>query len=820
MQLFWAAALVLTALGAQADVVFATLHSFPGFPNGRYPYAGLVQVSDGNFYGTTYGGGTFGYGTVFQISPNGALTSLYSFTGDNDGGGPNALVQGSDGNFYGTTEYGGTSNSGTVFKINATGALTTLYSFTGGNDGANPAAGLIQASDGGFYGTASGGDYYGTLFRITTNGAFTLIYSFTGADDGAYPEAALIQASDGYLYGTASAGGINGRGTVFRVSVNGDFNSLFSFNDTDGSAPVAALFEAADGYLYGTTSSGSGRSSAGIVFRISTNGAFNSLHLFTGGNDGGEPDASLIQVSDGSLYGTTAEGGTNGAGTVFRISSNGALTSLYSFTGGNDGANPQAGLVQGSNGNLYGTTEGGTGGSGTVFEISTNGALTSLYSSFGVSDGANPEAGLVQGSDGYFYGTTYWSGTGANGYGTVFRISTNGALTSLHSFSGNDGAYPQAGLVQGSDGNFYGTTSGGGTYGSSVGGYGTVFKISTNGALTSLYSFTGGNDGANPRGGLVQGSDGKLYGTTPSGGAYMNQLGEGQGTVFQISTTGALTTLYSFGAIPPSDVYPPDGASPLGGLVQGSDGYFYGTAQRGGINGGDGTVFRISPNGALTTLHVFTGGNDGSEPAAGLVQGSDGYFYGTTPSTMFKISANGTLTSLYSFNGLEGGGPHAGLVQGSDGYFYGTTYSGGTPPSFYGDGTVFKISSNGALSSLYSFTGGNDGANPQAGLVQGSDGNLYGTTYYGGQGGAGTVFKLTVVRAAPVFQAVTVTHRTLSLTWSTEAGGTYQLQWNSDLSSSTWTNLGGVITAAGATLSVTDSVTNAPQRFYRLVISP
>jgi uncharacterized repeat protein (TIGR03803 family) len=809
MRLLWAAALVLPDFSAQAAAVLTTLHSFQVFPNGAKPYAGLVQGSNGSFYGATSSGGAHNSGAVFKIGTNGVLASLYSFTGTADGANPSAgLVQGSDGYFYGTTQGGGMSNAGTVFKISTNGAFSSLYSFTGGADGANPTGGLIQASDGSLYGTASGGAYYGTIFRITTSGAFTLIYCFTGgADDGAYPEAALIQASDGYLYGTASAGGINGLGTVFRVSVNGDFNWLFSFNDTDGSAPVAALLQAADGYLYGTTSSGSGRSSAGTVFRISTNGAFNSLHLFTGGNDGGVPNASLIQVSDGRLYGTTAEGGTNGAGTVFRISTNGALTSLYSFSGGADGANPQAGLVQASNGNLYGTTEaGGTGGSGTVFQVSTNGALTSLYSFTDANDGANPTAGVVQGSNGYFYGTTFSGGT--DSYGTVFQISTNGALTTLYSFSGgNDGALPRAGLVQGSDGNFYGTT-----WWRATDWDGNVFQISASGAYTSLYSFTGGDDGAHPDARLVQGSDGYFYGTT-YWGANGSFAGGYYGTVFKISTTGALTSLYSFTG-------GNDGANPYAGLVQGNDGNFYGTTYYGGTNYA-GTVFQISANGALTSLYSFTGTNDGANPFGGLVQASDGNFYGTTSSggtngdgTVFRITTSGALTTLYSFTGTnDGANPQAGLVQASDGSFYGTTYNGGTNNA----GTVFKISANGVLTTLYSFTGTNDGANPQAGLVQSSDGSFYGTTYNGGVVGAGTVFRLIIV---PEFQAATVTNRTLSLTWSTEAGGTYQLQWNSDLSSSNWTNLRGPVTAAGPTLSATDSVTNAPRRFYRLVISP
>jgi uncharacterized repeat protein (TIGR03803 family) len=236
-------------------------------------------------------------------------------------------------------------------------------------------------------------------------------------------------------------------------------------------------------------------------------------------------------------------------------------------------------LVQGSDGNFYGTTQvGGTNGSGTVFKITPSGALTTLHS-FDGADGSNPAAVLMQASDGNLYGTTEAGGANGN-YGTVFKITPAGTLTTLHSFGGADGWEPAAGLVQASDGNFYGTTYIGGANGN----YGTVFKITPTGTLTTLYSFcsqSGCADGALPRAGLVQASDGDFYGTTAFGGANYYE-----GTVFKITPNGTLTTLHSFDGA--------DGGDP-NALVQASDGNFYGTTVLGGANGDNGTVFRLVP---------------------------------------------------------------------------------------------------------------------------------------------------------------------------------------------------------------------------------
>ena len=333
---------------------------------------------------------------------------------------------------------------------------------------------------------------------------------------------------------------------------------------------------------------------------------------------------------------------------------------------------------------------------------------------------AYPQTGLVQGPDGNFYGTT---GVGGNNVdGTVFKVATNGTLTVLHYFNGNDGGIPSAGLTLGTDGRLYGTTSGG------INNAGTVFQITTNGTLTTLYSFSAlsyntypytNSDGARPpEGSLTLGSDGKVYGTTVSGGA------NGQGTVFQMTTNGTLTTLHSITptAYDGNAAYTNYDGSGFSGLALGSDGNLYGTASQGGANG-NGTVFQVTTNGIFTTLHSFTsdynGPNitptnpDGANPNAGLTLGSDGNLYGTTSwggtnnaGTVFQIATNGgfpgEFIALASFDGtvFSSGGSATGLASGPDGNLYGTTKYGGSSYA----GTVFKVTTSGVLTLLYSFT--------------------------------------------------------------------------------------------------------------------
>jgi uncharacterized repeat protein (TIGR03803 family) len=380
---------VALSLSAQT---FTTLHSFD-YTDGAFPVAPLVQATNGNLYGTTEsganpcGGFSLGCGTVFEITPSGKLTTLYSFcpqSGCADGSNPYAgLIQATNGYLYGTTFFGGAYGVGTVFKVTPKGKLTTLYNFPAGSDAANPEGALVQATDGDFYGTSSDGgadDCYegsacGTVFKITPKGKATTLFGFPEGTDGAVPVAGLIQANDGNFYGTASLGGANdscdygfGCGTVFKITSKGNLTVLYNFcsqtNCTDGANPVASLVQSTDGDFYGMAPAG-GANGYGTVFKITRSGKLTTLYSFcsqTNCTDGANPAAALIQATDGNFYGTTSLGGANGGGTIFKITPRGKLTTLYSFcsqTNCTDGNAPVAALIQDTNGDFYGTTNSG-----------------------------------------------------------------------------------------------------------------------------------------------------------------------------------------------------------------------------------------------------------------------------------------------------------------------------------------------------------------------------------------------------------------------------------------------------------------------------
>ena len=418
------------------------------------------------------------------------------------------------------------------------------------------------------------------------------------------------------------------------------------------------------------------------------------------------------------------------------------------------------------------------------------------------SEGRNPYAAPIQGADGALYGTCLYGGYGV---GVVFKVNTDGTgYTVLRAFDGDDGIVPYCRLIQGSDGALYGTTPDGG----SPSGGGAVFKLNTDGTGFSIVHAFDKNDPSAPQAplrGVIQASDGALYGTTQ----------EGTNAIYRVNTDGSgFAVLYIFNSTnsPADDGYASDGL-----LLQAKDGALYGTTRLGGTYS-HGTIFKINTNGTgYEILHNFTGaGGEGDDPGFSLIQGADGALYGTTQfgggfasGIIFRINTDGTgFTVLYSFD--DKGRNTTTLLQLADGYLYGVN---GEANSFNGE--IFRISTNGTdYLMLYGFqytVNTNDGANPNGMLIQGTDGALYGTTTGGNPTGGGIVFQLILPSTISIHQ----TNGSIALSWDAVSNQNYQVQYATDLLQPNWTNLGGLIHATTKSASATDSTAHA-QRFYRV----
>lgn len=702
-----------------ANGVVTVLHAFRfnratrSFFDGANPNTPLVQGPDGLFYGVTPSGGTLGAGTVFKVSADGTnFTVLHTFQFNVDGGSSSALIVGRDGNLYGMTSNGGPTgaNSGTIFSLSIDGTTSTV------------------------------------------------LYSFDPAVTGGGVPSALVQGPDGTFYGTRASGGSGNGGTLFKFTVvNGTATPvvLRSFGvNADGPQGNLVLD---NGMLYGATLNRNGGSQYGAIYAVSTDGSavVDPLYSFADNSSGSSPTGGLT-LANGRLFGITSAGGSNGYGTVFSLAEDGTgLTLVHGFTG-TDGRNSNSALTLGTDGTLYGTTPNGGAASadesiysdnGTIFQVSQDGSAFNTLFNFFV-DNAYPTAGLISGPDGTFYGTT--SDGGPADAGTVFRVDANGVLTTLHQFAGTDGASPNASLLLGPGGYLYGTTQSGGNTNDPANN-GTVFRLLPDGTNFSVvHNFISATDGTLVEAALIQGTDGFLYGAAQGGGA------NNQGTIFKVSATGtSFTNLHSFSRFV-------DGAFPVAGVVQGPDGFLYGVTRRGGNTNNNGTIFKLSTDGTIFTLLRFLNyGTDGAQPAGALALGPDGLFYGTTQiggtsngqgGTVFRISADGTTFAvLHSFDGTGNGSQNiqSGLLLSKDGFFYGTTTGDGDE----GRGIVFRLSTAGDFAPLFSFNADynfNTGTFPNpaigglANLIEGADGFLYGTSAGLGLAGDGSVYRLTV----------------------------------------------------------------------------
>jgi uncharacterized repeat protein (TIGR03803 family) len=759
------------------------------------------------------------------------------------------LLMDSSGNLYGTTPLGGTlSGGGDVFEVAAgSGSVTALASFNGAN-GAFPTAGLVMDASGNLYGTTiSNGASRGTVFELPKgSGAVITLAGFDGTN-GSNPDSPLIRDSSGNLYGTTCGGGANGDGTIFELANgSGTITTLASFDGSNGVAPIGALVQDQSGDLYGTTSGG-GASSDGTVFELAAgSGAITTVASFNGSNGAGP--TGIVMNSNGNLYGTAQGGGANNDGTAFEVAKgSNTITLLASFNGDN-GMSPNGTVSVDNSGNLYGTTSGGGASrDGTVFELRSGSSTPDTLAAFDpeTNNGGIPVGGLITDSSGNLYGMTLEGGEGrlfgAEGDGIVFElvprtpavswsapaaINYGTALTSTQldatapvagtfTYTPPAGTIPHAGWqtltvaftpTDTADysplttrvGIFvnqvtpvmtwitpasitYGTPLSGtqldataadpssgsllaGTFaytppaGTIVGRGSTIMSVTFTPADTTDYttatasvtlvvkpaysisdfSFKGTN-GSEAGAGLIMDSSGNLYGTTLAGGS-------GYGTVFELASGArTITSLASFNGA--------NGQTPAGALIMDTNGNLYGTTKAGGKNG-DGTVFElVKGSTTITTLLSFNGSN-GADPVAGLIMDSSGNFYGTTESggaygdgTIFKLSSKGALTTLAPFNGSNGYLPVAGLVMDSSGDLYGATEYGGigfvTSDSYpTGDGIVFEfIKASNTITILVRFNGSN-GIHPEGGLIMDQSGNLYGTTYAGGAHDDGTVFEL------------------------------------------------------------------------------
>ena len=582
--------------------------------------------------------------------------------------------RGTDGEFYGTAYAGGANGEGTIYEMTPSGSLTARASFNG-SDGAFPYGGLIQGKDGNLYGSTSSGGTYGdgALYKATTNGIITSLTSFD-ADNGEFPVVGLLQASDGNLYGTTLEGGDFGYGTVFRMTTAGVLTTLVSFDYNDGDAPSPVLMQGSDGNLYGTCEGG-GAYGWGTIFKMSLSGSITNIYSFTGGNDGGNPVPGLVQAADGNFYGPTYEAGSNGFGTVFEITPSGEFTTRYTFTGGNDGANPWGGLMQASDGNLYGTTTGaGTYEFGTIFQLAPTGGFTTV-GQFDGFIGGDPVAALTQGKDGNLYGTTVSGGLYENG--VVYQLTVSGPLQ-ITGQPADQSVYT------------------GGT---------AIFNVATFGSAPVSYQWQ--QDGIN----LTNG--GNISGAT-SAALVISNAALNDAAYYTVIVSNAYNSLTSDGAVlevlysPPHITQQPASLTALAGTVAMFNVVALGDQpltyqwQKNGVNLSNGGNI----SGVATSSLIISNLASSSGGAYSVVVSNAIFAVASSNAllTVLPFSAPGTAAAVlhqFADTSKEGGFPYAALVEGTDFNLCGTTESGGADFA----GTIFRSTLAGQVTTLYSFPG-------------------------------------------------------------------------------------------------------------------
>ncbi|HEV8508727.1 MAG TPA: choice-of-anchor tandem repeat GloVer-containing protein, partial [Chitinophagaceae bacterium] len=687
-----------------------------------------------SFLGLTETGAGFGTISRYDAGAN-TITAVHSFQvkGLTPCG---KLLKVVDGKFYGMTRQGGTSNYGVIFSFDPISSSYSVLKNFDNITGGYPMGSLIQAGDGKLYGmTQQGGALgYGVIFSFDpVSYSYAAIKNFDNATGG-FPYGSLIQATDGKLYGMTYQGGTSNYGVIFSFDpLSSSYTVLKNFDNSTGAYPYSSLIQATDGKLYGTTISG-GTSGYGVMFSLdpafATYSVIKNFNYSTGGN----PYGSLMQANNGKLYGTTQYGGTTGYGVIYSfdpLSANYSVVKNFDYS---TGGYPYGSLMQAPDGRLYGMTQyGGTVGYGVIFSFDFITSSYNVVKNFDYTNGGYPFLDeLTENNDGKLYGATL-SG-GVSGWGVIFSLDlSSNTYNKLFDFGSNDGFYPEGSLCKATNGNYYGVTSQGGQF-----GYGVIFSFDPVSSNYNVLKNFDNTNGTYPRSSLIRASDGKLYGMTQQGGTL------GYGVIFSFDPAStAYSILKNFDNA--------NGAYPFGSLMQASDGKLYGMTVQGGASG-LGVLFSLDPASLSYNVLKNFDNSTGAYPYGSLISGTDGKLYGVISSggsfgygVIFSFDpVNSSYNVVKNFDNTNGGNPYGSLLQLSNGKLYGMAAGGGSS----GYGVIYTFDPATSSYNVVKNFDNTNGAFPYGSLTKASDGKLYGMTRQGGTGNYGVIFSFDPSTAA------------------------------------------------------------------------